>query len=136
MVKAFASKLPEQAARIAGVLALIAEPGAGSIEVMDLRNGIKLAQYYLDEALRLTATGAVDAHLQQADLLRQWLLARSGNLVGLTQIYQLGPSSLRQANKARSAMQVLVDHGWASPMPEGAVIDGRHFREAWRIVRC
>ena len=112
-VKAFASKLPENAARIAGVLTLIANPDAWTIKAEVLGDAIRLAQYYLEEAKRLTATGAIDPELRNAETLRQWLLERPGNLIGCRTIYQFGPNAIRSAAKARSAMALLVAHGWA-----------------------
>ena len=52
-VKAFASKSPEQAARIAGVLTLFEDAGAGHVSERQMANGIELAQFYLSEAHRL-----------------------------------------------------------------------------------
>lgn len=134
--KAFASKLPEHAARIAGTLALIANPYGDTIDAAALADGIRLAQYYLDEAVRLVASAAIDADLLRADALRRWLSQHDADVIGLSHIYQLGPPNLRQADKARAAMQIVAAHGWAIPMPDGAVIDGKACREAWRIVRC
>ena len=135
MVKAFASKLPENAARIAGALSLIDDPEALAISAEVLGDAIRLAQYYLEEAKRLTAAGAIDPELRNAENLRQWLLERPGNLIGCRTIYQLGPNAIRHAAKAKSAMALLVADGWAIPKP-GAVIDGIPCKEAWEIVRC
>ncbi|MCK9540848.1 MAG: YfjI family protein [Novosphingobium sp.] len=136
MVRAFASKLPEHAARIAATLALIRDTEADSIEPSTLADGIELARYYLAEAVRLVEAGAIDPALRQAETLRQWLMARQGNIIGLTTIYQCGPNSIRQAAKARAAMAVLVEHGWARSLPDGVTIDGKRHRDAWEIVRC
>ncbi len=135
-VKAFANKLADNAARIAGTLALIADPNASGIDAATLGNAINLARYYLAEALRLMASGAIDPELRQAEVLRKWLLEQPGDVIGLRQIYRIGPNSIRQADKARAAMKLLEQHGWAIPMPDGAEIDGERAREAWRIVRC
>jgi len=136
MVKAFASKLPENAARIAGTLALAANASATTIEPGTLAAAIDLAKYYLAEAVRLIAAGGIDPELRTAEQLRQWLLEQPGNVIGCRTIYQNGPRSIRQASKARAAMKLLVEDGWARPLPEGAPIDGVLHREAWEIVRC
>lgn len=136
MVRAFASKLPENAARIAGTLALIRDARARSIDEDTLADAIALAKYYLAEAVRLVASGAIAPELRQAEVLREWLLSQPGNVIGLTTIYQRGPNSIRQADKARAAMGVLVEHGWAKALDRGAVIDGKARKEAWSIVRC
>ena len=134
--KAFASKLPENAARIAGILTLIAEPGAQTVGAADLADAIELAKHYLEEASRIMATGAIDPELRRAETLREWLLSQPGNVIGLRDIYRLGPNSIRQADKARSAMTILCEHGWARERKGGAVIDGIAHRTAWEIVRC
>lgn len=134
--KAFASKLPENAARIAGILTLVANPNATEIAATDLADAIQLAKYYLNEAVRVVATGAVDPELRRAEVLREWLLSRKVDKIGLRTIYQMGPSSIRQADRARSSMTVLVDHGWARALKMGATIDGVAHKDAWEIVRC
>lgn len=136
MVRAFASKLPENAARIAGTLALIWDADAHSIDRDTLADAIALAKYYLAEAVRLVASGAIDPELRQAETLRERPLSQPGNVIGLRDIYRFGPNSIRQADKARTTMKVLVEHGWARPLPDGAEIDGKVHREAWRIIRC
>jgi hypothetical protein len=135
-VRPFANKLAEQAARIAGTLALMADPAAQAIDAATLADAIKLAEYYLAEALRLQATGMVAPELRQAETLRQWLLARSENIIGLRTIYQSGPNSIRSKGKAGTAMKVLLEHGWVQAIEGRTVIDGKAIREAWRIVRC
>jgi hypothetical protein len=136
MAKAFASKLPENAARIAGTLALIADPAASEIEAATLADAISLAKYYLGEAVRLVASGAIDPELRLAESLLEWLHAQPGKVIGLRDIYRLGPNAIRQADKARRVMAVLCGHGWATPMPDGAEIEGQRHKEAWEIVRC
>jgi Protein of unknown function (DUF3987) len=136
MAKAFASKLPENAARIAGTLALIGNPASRQIDAATLADAISLAKYYLGEAVRLMAAGMVDPELRLAETLREWLHARPGNVIGLRTIYQNGPNAIRQAEKARRVMAVLSDHGWTRPMPDGAEIEGQRHKEAWEIVRC
>jgi len=133
--KAFASKLPENAARIGGILTLLSNPHAETMDEHDLANGIALTKYYLSEADRLLASGLVDAKLRQAEQLRVWLQEQETDLISLRNIYQLGPNAIRSAARAREAMAVLVEHGWAIPA-QGVEVEGRACKEAWRIVQC
>lgn len=135
-IKAFASKAPEHAARIAGTLALMDSAGATHVEADTLASAIKLTEYYLSEALRLRAAGWIEPDLRLADELRVWLLEQPGDVIGLRTIYQMGPGAIRQADKARAAMTTLAEHGWVIGMAKGTVIDGARHKEAWRIVRC
>ena len=135
-VRPFASKLTENTVRLAGILTLLADPDAIEIEASTLADAATLARYYADEAVRLTDAAATDPAMKRADTLRRWLLSRPGDLIGLATVYQLGqPKSLRTAKAARDAMAILAAHGWAVAMPDGATIDGKRHKEAWRIVR-
>lgn len=135
-VKPFANKLTENAVRLAGILTLIADPDAIEIDAPTLADAATLTRYYLDEAVRLTDAAATDPAMKRADTLRRWLLSRPGDTIGLATIYQSGqPKSLRTAKAARDAMGILEAHGHAVRLPDGATIDGKRHREAWRIVR-
>lgn len=124
------------AAIIAGTLTLIANPAASQIEAATLADAISLAKYYLGEAVRLMASGAIDPELRLAEALLEWLQSQPGNLIGLRDIYRLGPNAIRQADKARRVMGILAEHGWARPLPDGAEMEGQRHKEAWEIVRC
>src|SRR4051812_3543956 len=95
-VRALANKAAEHAGRIAGVLALVANIGAVEIEKEHVEGGIALVEHFLAEALRLTAAGRVHAGLKLAQQLLAWLHERWPHLVvSLPEIYQLGPSPIR-----------------------------------------
>jgi hypothetical protein len=134
-IKAFAGKLAEQAARMAGIITLMEDFDATEISAMTMQNGGRLARYYAGEALRLFNSSLIEPDLWEAEKLRQWLLERDGELICLPDIYQFGPSSIRAKKIAKTLAIILVDHGWLIPIPEGALIDGSHRREVWRIVR-
>ena len=134
-IKPFASKLTENAVRIAGILSLVADDRATEIDAATLADAMTLAQFHADEALRLSDAASVSPALRQAEQLLRWLHSRFGDVIGLATIYQVGPKSLRNAKVAREAMQCLAEHGWAIPLPDGAEIDGKRHKEAWRIVR-
>lgn len=134
-IRPFASKLTENAVRIAGILALVADDRATEIDAATLADAMTLAQFHADEALRLSDAASVSPALRQAEQLLRWLHSRPGEVIGLATIYQIGPKSLRNAKAAREAMQTLVGHNWAFPLPDGAEIDGKRHNEAWRIVR-
>lgn len=135
-VRPFANKLAENTVRLAGVLTLVADPGATMIEADTLADAAELGRYYLDEAVRLTDAAAIDPVIKRADQLGRWLLTRPGDLIGLSTVYQTGqPKSLRTAKAAREAMAILTAHGRLIPLEGGAVIEGKRHNEAWQIVR-
>lgn len=134
-VRGFANKLAEHAARLAGVIQLIEVPQATSVGDEPMESGIALARFYAGEALRLFHTGAIPPEVAQAELLLNWLHADWGKqMVGISHVYQRGPNSIRTKAKARAAIDVLEEHGWLHPIKDGAQIDGKRHRDAWRIV--
>ncbi len=130
-VSGFANKLPEHAARIAGVLTLLREITAVEINEAVMQAGIDLAQYYVGEALRLHGASQVSGQLRQAQRLLAWLLDRPEPAISLPDIYQRGPNAVRDKSSAMALVEILVDHGWLVEIPGartstelGAVVRG------------
>jgi hypothetical protein len=135
-ISGIANKLPEHAARIAGVLTLVRDIDAGDIAAAEMAAGVELAQHYAAEALRLDGGSRVSAELRLARCVLDWLLQHWPEpAISLPDLYQRGPSAIRDNKAARQTATVLEDHGWLVRMPEGAVVAGVRRREAWRIVR-
>jgi hypothetical protein len=134
-VAGLANKLPEHAARIAAVLAMIANIEAGEIAEAEMVAGMDIAQHYATEALRLWGAGRVSAELHQAQGLLRWLHASWPHpVVSLPDIYQRGPGAIRDEASALGAVTKLVDHGWLVSA-WGCEIDGVFRREVWRIIK-
>ena len=134
-IRGLANKLPEHAARIAGVLELVADPEAEMIGHDSMTRGIVLARFYASEALRLFQAGAIPITIVQAELLLAWMHNDWAKpTVGIKHVYQRGPNSIRTREKARAAIAVLEDHGWLITIDGGTEIDGERCRDAWRIV--
>jgi hypothetical protein len=132
-VAGFANKAPEHAARLAAVLTLIDDPNAPEVSSDAMTNGIRLAEHYRAEALRLMQDADAPEHLKAAERLRVWLLTKwEKELVSLPDIYQRGPYALRTADAARAAVGVLVAHGWLVPVEPQP---GMKAKEIWRVVR-
>jgi hypothetical protein len=134
-IRGFANKLAEHAARLAAVIQLVEAPKAERVSSEALENGIVLARFYAGEALRLFHTGAIPLEVAQAELLLTWLHSDWGKpLVGIGHVYQRGPNSIRTKAKARVAIDILEEHGWLHPIPDGVEIDGKRHRDAWRVT--
>ncbi|MGC9329730.1 MAG: DUF3987 domain-containing protein, partial [Candidatus Hinthialibacter sp.] len=129
-----ACKAAEQAARIAGVLAMINNPDASEIDEAAMSGGVCLMAFYLNEDLRLIQAGDVDKKYKEAKRLGEWLRGLGRDKISLVEIYQDGPNSLRTARKAREVMKVLEDHGWVYSI-DGIEYKGKHRKEAWGIVK-
>lgn len=65
-IRAFGSKMPEHAGRVAAVLTAYADPDAAEVTAVAMGNGIILAQHYAAEMLRLLGGSAVDPDLRLA----------------------------------------------------------------------
>ena len=132
-----ASKAAEQAARIAGVLALFRDLNAPCVALGDVASAVELMRYYLGEALRLSQVATWSAGLADAEKLRRWIIATWPHDEILPRdIQKDGPTTaLRQAPKARAAIATLEKYGWLIPLEPGAIVRGSVRREAWRVVR-
>jgi hypothetical protein len=135
-VTGYASKAAEQAARIAAVLTLWHDLEAQHVESATMANAVDLAEFYLDEALRLKDAAIVTAETAKAERLRVWLLDKWEHPEVLpSDVVQFGPNSLRELKTAKAAIKALVDAGWLVPLESGAVIRGGARKEAYRIVK-
>jgi Protein of unknown function (DUF3987) len=135
-VRGLANKMPEHAARIAGVLSIVRDIGAGEVAAQEMEAGIELAQHYASEALRLFGASRVSHQIRDAQRLLAWLHQTWGKpTVSLPDIYQRGPNFLREAAPARRAAEVLVEHGWLIAITAGDLIQVKGRRELWWISR-
>jgi len=135
-IRGFANKLPEHAARLAGVLALVADLDASELREDHLAAGVALAEHYAAEALRLFDAGAVAADVRSAELLRAWLRHEwLEPLISLPDVYQFGPNAIRDAAAARRAVELLAEHGWLEHQPTGGTVNGIRRRDVWRVIR-
>ncbi|MEM6847607.1 MAG: YfjI family protein [Pseudomonadota bacterium] len=129
-----ANKSPEQAARIAGVMAMFEDPGAVEVKVELVEDAIALARHYLTEAVRLTDTTPLKDDDENAEKLREWLCEKwTGPQVTARDIANRGPNSIRSVAVARNALTLLETHGYVQSANIKAA-NGRQ-REVWHIAR-
>ena len=131
-----ASKSAEQAARIAGVMTLWSDLGALKVTADTMQNAIILAQYYLNEALRLSNAAVISKQVEQAEQLRTWLLEKwSRPYILPSEILQKGPNALRELPLIKKAIVMLVEVGWLIEMEKDYEVGGIKRQEAYKIVR-
>lgn len=145
MVRPFASKSAEQAARIAGVLTLWDNLEACEVSETVMSDAIMLAQYYLSEAKRMADLAVVSEDTAKAERLRQWLLEgwpgvaendnRTPDCITPRDVAQFGPGSVRETKDAKRFLGILEKHGWVVELEKGTVLDGVPRLLAYRIVR-
>lgn len=134
-VRGLANKLPEHAARLAAVLALIDDVHAPVVSAEHIAAGIELAQHYAVEALRLFEACAVCPDIRLAKRLLTWLTGTwAESVVSLPDIYRLGPNAIREMATARRIVAILEDHGWLHRVRGGCVVAGNRRRDAWHVV--
>ena len=132
----FASKLAEQAARLAGVLTVFDTPEATTIAASHMASGIEIAQWFAGEALRLFGASAGDDDHNDAQLLLDWIINHwSEAAISIPDITNGGPNRVRTTTRVRELTKILVRHRRLFPLPGGAVIKGRRRQDAFRIVR-
>jgi hypothetical protein len=135
-ISGFGNKLPEHAARIAAVLTLVRDVDAGEVAKAEMAAGIELVQHYAGEAMRLHGGSSVTADLRLAQLALQWMLQQwSEETISLPDLYQRGPTAIRDNQTARKVVAILEEHGWLARIQGGAIVARTQRREAWRIVR-
>lgn len=133
-VKAWASKTPEQALRIAGVLALLENEHALEIDSESMARGAELARWHLNEALRLTGTAELSAETRDAEALLEWARASERHYLYSREVLQYGPSRIRERAAFQRAISELVRAGWAFPVEGGMKLDGARRKNVWRLA--
>ncbi|WP_326786430.1 YfjI family protein [Streptomyces sp. NBC_00151] len=135
----WASKLPGKVARVAGLLALYEDVDTKQVTAEQFRAAAELAPYFIRHArLCLDLMGANrEGQLTPARDVLEWLRRRKDDQIRL-------PFSVRDAQRGvdgnawgpegvtsetvQDAIRVLIDRGWAMPMPEEARAEGQRGR--------
>jgi hypothetical protein len=77
----------------------------------------------------------VSEDLLLAQKLLTWLHETwSEEFVSLPDIYQKGPSAIRDSKTAKKIADILEHHGWLDRTESGAEVAGQRRRVAWRIM--
>jgi putative DNA primase/helicase len=92
--KAFASKLPEHAARIAAVVQMVSNPAAGELQCVAMDCGMTAAMYYMGEHIRLTGAGSAERRSTLLRSLVEWFVGR-GPSVPHKDVLQRAPRPVR-----------------------------------------
>jgi hypothetical protein len=133
-IKAFGSKMPEHAGRLAAVLAAYRDPETVEVSALDMAAGIELAKHYANELLRLQGISAIQPDLLLAEKLLSWWRVRTDPRAHLAEIYQAGPYSIRDATTARRIVSILEESGWVRRLSAGTSLGGSPRRDAWELV--
>ena len=107
-IRGLANKLPEHAARLAAVIALVGDLHCPDVGATEMKAGIKLAEHYAAEALRLVDTSRISAELRLAQRLLSWLHNTWNEPnISLPDIYQRGLNAIGDQATARKMVGFL-----------------------------
>lgn len=133
-IRAWASKAASQVLRMAGVLMLVDNPDTRTIQAGQIEQAAELVLWHLSEAVRIVGTAAVPREVKDAEKLRDWCHETGRRLLYSMDALQKGPGSIRTKANFDAAISLLESAGWALPLDDGAVIDGKRRRRVWQIV--
>lgn len=124
-VMPWASKAAEHAARVAGVLALTADPEARAITTTTMRGALAVADFYLGEHVRLQGQSQQQQRLERLHALLQWLRER-GASTKHADVLQFTPRPLRdlKAEGLGDLLRELAQRGYI-----------RRTAERWEVRR-
>ena len=114
------SKGAEQAARIAGVLAMVDDPRADVVSADAMARGCKLMRWHLAGALRLAAEYLIPQDAADAQAILNWVHARGLRIVDAATLQKSGPGPVRHKERFDPAIKALVAAGWFNPDPTAA----------------
>jgi putative DNA primase/helicase len=124
-VRSTASKIAENAARLAACFTYFETPGVLVISGDVMRRAWTLAVWYLDEARRFSAETDRPGPLHDAARLNAWLIARCRTRrclrVSRAEVMQYGPNALRRKAKLDRALDELVACHRIRIDPNGAI---------------
>ena len=115
-----ASKGAEQAARIAGVLAMVDDPYAADVGADAMGRACILMHWYLSEALRLAEAYCVPQEVADAEAVLEWARARGLRKVDAATIQKSGPGPVRRKDRFDPAIEALLASGWFMPDDKAA----------------
>jgi len=115
-IRAFASKAPENAARIAAILATV--EGRDDIGPEHIQQAGELIAYYLESMRTGTEEAQQDAEQREARELLDWMAKHDGTLTAHD--FKKLPTHMRSAKKARELVTLLVEAGHAAVIQTNA----------------
>ena len=136
-IRAFAAKLPEHAARLGATIAAYRDLNFTELSREDFLRGMQIAVYYATEAKRISGANTVSPELSPAQKLPpaqkllDWLQHDwTKPTITARDIYTYGPSSIRDRESAIDLAEILVEHGWLTPIKTRR----RNMKE-WQITK-
>ncbi len=136
----FCSKAPSHALRLSAILQIVENPDASFISRDCVQNAVEIMKWYLTERKRISEAAPPQKILDDAQKLLNWIRKRKLAIVTLPDIYQHGPSNIRNKRAAEKTMSVLESHGYCEKMKDGPPVptlsgtQSRHYYEINKMV--
>ena len=135
-ISGLANKLPEHAARLAAVRAVMDNPAADEIDAAAMQGGIQLGLYFASEAHRIAMMSEGQVALHEAKSLWDWLDKKWQHAhISITDLQQWGPNFIRNKEKAEELVKLLEGHGYLRQAGPQKVGDKKR-RETWQLWRA
>ena len=112
MVKDFASKSAENAARLAGNFQVFMQGTTGIVALDTMHQAIEVARWHLNETRRIFMVLEQPDDVQLAQILLDWIEAKSLTTINLKEVLQYGPYKLRNTTARDAALRKLVEHNY------------------------
>ena len=118
--RAFASKAAEHAARIAGIIEIASNSQALSISQGSIEGGARIAEFYLNEHVRLTGASLEAQRVRHLHDLWTWVRSQ-GSTVTTAALLQRSPYALRKlkAEGLRDLLGELSRRGYVRQIADG-----------------
>lgn len=127
IIKTFACKAAEHAARIAAILAFVEQ--VQNPTVQHVERAAKIISYYLHSILvYVQNAGQEENDLLAGDLLT-WIINRGGK-ISSDEFKKITPVSIRHAKKARAILKHLVEAGYLHVTQYGR----KQLEKAWEVI--
>ncbi len=136
-IKGFGRKMPEHAARIAGVMTLIENfnaykmnPESVLVESKTFMDSTVIATYFAEHLKAMITEGEDNVDLDNAIKLEAWLNKNiEGQYVSARMIERLGPGCFRGKGnpneiQREAAIAILQNNGYLTRIPSGTIING------------
>lgn len=121
MIKDFAAKSAENAARLAGLFHVFERGVVGRIDAEMMQRGTIIAAWHLEETKRIFNYLEEPQNILDAKLLQEWLFKRGEREFTAREIMQFGPNILRKdQNRRTRALETLAAHHIIATQTKGS----------------
>jgi len=138
-VTGFASKMLENALRIAGAFEYVMDVNAKRVQALTLQMALHLMQYYAYQQLEVFGKNDYDERTSNAIKLLEWIHNGWENseidVITYRDIKRLAPRQVRDSNVVlREALETLEKHNWLIKVPD-VIKKRKNGTDTWLIQR-